>query len=190
MDPSQPGPDPPAWTDIQDILLLGLKEKSKTWREIAAAIEGCDTEDCRERYDALVEAKAAAEEAVRKEAEEAASKVAAEEVAAKEAEEVATKTATEEGEVQKRKEAEEAAKKKAEETKEVGGKDKTDAGEKKDARKGKKKNKGKGNAKNSLGDPPTDAAADASLNHLSMQDVRPFFPFIFQNLNEFEQRRN
>ena len=198
MNPPAPSPDPPAWTDIQDILLLGLKEKSKPWREIAAAIEGRDTEDCRERYDALVQAKAAAEDAAKKEEEEAVSKAASEEVAAKATAAAEEKDAKkkESEDAAKKKEDEEAAKKKVEE-KEAGGDDNKDAesagkeegkgkknkeGKSKSGGKEGKKNKGKGKANNSPpGDNPTDSATadDPSLNNLSLQDVRPFpFPII------------
>ena len=41
----------PAWTDVQDALLLGLKAiGNKTWKEIGKLFEGKDTEDLRERY--------------------------------------------------------------------------------------------------------------------------------------------
>ncbi|MCJ1426046.1 hypothetical protein MMC29_003948 [Sticta canariensis] len=41
----------PAWTDVQDALLLGLKALgNKTWKEIGKLFEGKDTEDLRERY--------------------------------------------------------------------------------------------------------------------------------------------
>lgn len=41
----------PAWTDVQDALLLGLKAiGNKTWKEIGILFDGKDTEDLRERY--------------------------------------------------------------------------------------------------------------------------------------------
>lgn len=211
-DSSSPAVDPLTWTDIQDILILGLKEKSKTWREIAAAIEGRDTEDCRERYDALMRANAEAEENTKKEAEEAIAKEAAEEIAAKEAAEAAAKLAAGEEDAQTKKEAEEAAakkkqeeeaaKKNAEESKEAGGEEndsesankdegkwkKSKKGKSKSGRKEGKKFKGRGKATNTPpGDPLTDPATadNASFNDLSMQDVRPFPFFLFaRNLKE------
>lgn len=47
----------PAWTDVQDALLLGLKAiGNKTWKEIGKLFEGKDTEDLRERYAELTTA--------------------------------------------------------------------------------------------------------------------------------------
>ncbi|MCJ1462870.1 hypothetical protein MMC07_001474 [Pseudocyphellaria aurata] len=47
----------PAWTDMQDALLIGLKKLNKTWKEIGALVEGKDTEDLRERYAELMAVK-------------------------------------------------------------------------------------------------------------------------------------
>ena len=58
------------WTDLQDVILLGLNKCGNSWREIAKNIEGKDTEDLRERYDHLVALKAS-EEAAAKAKEEA-----------------------------------------------------------------------------------------------------------------------
>lgn len=44
------------WTEIQDAMLRGLKDyQHKTFREIGAMIDGRDAEDCRERYDELLD---------------------------------------------------------------------------------------------------------------------------------------
>lgn len=47
----------PAWTDMQDALLIGLKRLNKTWKEIGVLVEGKDTEDLRERYTELMAVK-------------------------------------------------------------------------------------------------------------------------------------
>lgn len=75
-------PDP--WTEIQDAILLGLKDhQHKTWREIGALIDGRDTEECRDRYNQL-EAMANAEKRAKEEEEATIKK--AEEQAREEAE--------------------------------------------------------------------------------------------------------
>lgn len=44
------------WTEIQDAMLRGLKDyQHKTFREIGAMIDGRDAEECRERYDELLD---------------------------------------------------------------------------------------------------------------------------------------
>ncbi len=125
------------WTEIQDVILLGLKERGKSWRDIAKNIEGKGTEDLRERYDHLVALKAS-EEAAAKAKEEAEQK--AKEEAEAIAKAVEEKKAIEEAEMR--------AKQKAEIRAEVEAEIKAKAEEEKrpKAEKGKGKGKGKGKA--------------------------------------------